>query len=284
MSDYSYSQREPMENEAMTRTLEAQALAIWDFEKPRLKRILENENATVLDVGCGTGEISSRIARECPTSRVTGIDLAEVNLRVARRRHGAIPNLSFARADAMSMGFTDNSFDSALCRHMLQAVPDPSAVVREMIRVVQREGSLYFLAEDYGMLYFHPTQFDSDEFWNEFAGKAARTTGSDLKQGRKLPSLLLSLQCADIQVEYLVIDTLRVERSLFAEIMTHWRDGFESWISQFSGHPLQEVRARFDDLITSILNPDGYAAWLLPSVTARVTEESKIIAKQNRGR
>lgn len=270
-----YGQKEPMENEAMVRTLDAQARAIWPQEKILLKRVFEEENLEVLDVGCGTGEIGSRIAKEFSPKHIAGVDLAESHIRLAKKRFGGISELSFQVADAAKMPFPDDRFDVALCRHMLQAVPDPLAVIREMIRLVKPNGWLYALAEDYGMLFFHPTKYDTDEFFGVYGGNAAAKAGSDLRQGRKMPAVLTSFQCADIEVNYLCIDTLRVDRRLLANIFLHWRDGFEEWISRNSGRPLEDVRSRFNDMIECTRRKDGYAVWLIPSISARVTEGAK---------
>ena len=284
MPERIYGQREPMENEAMEHTLETQAIAIWPQEKPYLRRIFPRSGLDVLDVGCGTGEISSRVLREFSPRTVTGIDLAEVNLRRAESRFSPeeYPGLSFRQGDAASMQFPDDGFDAALCRHMLQAVPDPHAVVREMIRVVRPGGWVYFLAEDYGMLFFHPTRRDTDEFFREYGGKAAARTGSNLRHGRTMPAELTSLGCSDLEVHYLCIDTLRVDRRLLAQIFIHWRDGFEGWISMNSGYPLEDVRDRFNDMIECTLREDGYAVWLIPSISARVTAEAKKRAAASR--
>src|SRR5437867_5812111 len=211
MTDYDYGQKVPMENEAMVRTLDAQARAIWTQEKHLLKRIFSVAGLEVLDVGCGTGEISSRITKEFSPKHVTGIDLAELHIRRAEERFGNLLGLSFQQADATRMPFENDRFDVALCRHMLQAVPDSLAVIKEMIRVVKPGGWLYSLAEDYGMLFFHPTKYDLDEFFAVYGGEAAAKAGSDLRQGRKMPAVLASLKCVDLQVNYLCIDTLRVD-------------------------------------------------------------------------
>ena len=131
MSEHTYGQKEPMENEAMVLTLETQARAIWPQEKDYLKRIFSRAGLNVLDVGCGTGEITSRIANEFSTKHVTGIDLAGPHIHRAQQRFAGVSGLSFQHGDATRMPFENDRFDVALCRHMLQAVPDPLGVIKE---------------------------------------------------------------------------------------------------------------------------------------------------------
>lgn len=282
MPTYVYGQKEPMENEAMVRTLDAQARAIWPQEKERLRPILAKHGLEVLDVGCGTGEIASRLAKEFSPEHVIGLDLSESHLALARQRYAGYGQLSFQHGNAMEMPFEANRFDVALCRHMLQAIPEPLRVIKEMIRVVKPWGHLYFLAEDYGMLFFHPTRYDADEFWKDYGGKAAEKAGSNLRQGRTMPAVLASLHCADLEVNYLCLDTLRVDRNLLADVFQYWRDGFEGWVSEYSGHPVEDVRNRFDDIIACTRREDGYAAWLIPTMSARVTEETKNLPMRRR--
>jgi SAM-dependent methyltransferase len=278
--DYHYGQKEPMENDAMVLTLDAQARAIWPQERVVINRIFSQPGLEVLDAGCGTGEFSSRIVKEFSPAKVVGIDIADMHIRLAKERYKGHQRLSFEHGDATALAFADNSFDVAVCRHMLQAIPHPMKVIHEMIRVVKPGGWFYALAEDYGMLFFYPTKHDMDEFFGVYGGRASANAGSDLRQGRKLPSILTSLKLEDIEVNYLCIDTLRVERDILADIFVHWRDGFEEWVSTNAGKPLEDVRARFNDMIECTRSKDGYAVWLIPSVSARVTAVSKAASRR----
>ena len=75
-----------------------------------------------------------------------------------------------------------------------------------------------------------------------------------------MPATVSSLKCTNVEANYLVIDTLRVERVLLAEIFVHWQEGFEGWISQGSGKPIEDVRARFNEMIACAKEPNRYVA------------------------
>ncbi len=98
----------------------------------------------VLDVGCGGGILAEAMA--AAGAEVTGIDLAEASLSVARlhaRESGlevdyrcvAAENLADQRA---------NEFDVVTCLEMLEHVPDPGSVVRACARLVRPGGHVFF--------------------------------------------------------------------------------------------------------------------------------------------
>ena len=75
-----------MADESMVRTLAAQADAIWPQEYPLFDRYHLPAEATVLDAGCGTGEITYRLAQLFSRARLLGIDIIDSHLDMARAR------------------------------------------------------------------------------------------------------------------------------------------------------------------------------------------------------
>src|SRR5215216_6764510 len=65
-------QAREMADESMVRTLAAQADAIWPQERALFERYDLPTKADVLDAGCGTGEITCRLAEIFPQSRFLG--------------------------------------------------------------------------------------------------------------------------------------------------------------------------------------------------------------------
>jgi SAM-dependent methyltransferase len=263
-------QAREMADESMVRNLAAQADAIWPQEEPIFARHPPAGSARVLDVGCGTGEIVARLAERFPRASFVGVDLEESHLERAREKCARFgPRVRFQREDALALSFPAAEFDQVVCRHMLQAVSDARRAVEEMVRVARPGGQLHLIAEDYGMLWCHPTALDSDGFWQRIPNLYGPAIGCDLHIGRKTFTLLSDLGLREIAADYVVVDTLRVERETFARIWEAWRDGYTDSIVQNTGVPRVEVERRFREMIDCVRDPRGYALWQVPVWTAR---------------
>ena len=263
-------QAREMADESMVRNLAAQAEAIWPQEEPIFARHSLAEGARVLDVGCGTGEIVARLAARFPGASFVGVDLEEPHLERARARCASFGSrVRFERGDALALQFGDAQFDLAVCRHLLQAVPEARRVLREMVRTLRPGGRLHLISEDYGTLLCHPTKLDSDGFWQRIPHLYGKAVGCDLYVGRKTFTYLAELGMHDIRVDYVVVDTLRVPRETFARIWEAWRDGYTDSIVEYTGIPRREVEERWREMIECVRSPHGYALWQVPVWTAR---------------
>ena len=220
-------QHKQMGDESMVRNLAAQAIAIWPQERPLFLRDPVVPGGRILDAGCGTGELSCRLAELFPSARIDAVDIIDAHLEIARRRCSHLASrVAFAHGDVYQLGFADETFDLTVCRHVLQAIPHAAKVVAELGRVTKRGGRLHLIVEDYGMIYMAPTRLDVYRFWNEVPWAFARATGTDLHIGRNAFTIATDLGFSDITLDYVVVDTLRVPRDVFAQIWAAWRDGY----------------------------------------------------------
>ncbi|GAB3093190.1 class I SAM-dependent methyltransferase [Lysobacter terrae] len=268
-------QAEQMGDESMARNLAHQAEAIWPQEAPLFDRYGLSGSLRILDLGCGTGEITRRLAERYPDATLIGVDILEGNLALARRDSGAFGDrIAYEQGDAFALRFDDAQFDLVVCRHMSQAVPDFPLVLAEITRVSKPGGWLHLLSEDYGMLHMpvierDGVRFDPDRFWNENAVAYLHGIGCDGRIGRHSPTLLAKVGYQAIALDYVIVDTLRVERATFAGIMTAWRDGYSEVLADASGRSVAEVTADFDRIIGAIETPPYYAVWHVPVVSGR---------------
>lgn len=123
------------------RDLVPQLFAPWALELVEAVGVRQGDR--VLDLACGTGAVT-RIAAARATVRgsVTGVDVNGDMLEEARRASGIAPAITWRRSDAHDLGPPDHAFDVAFCQQGLQFFADPSAVLREVHRVLSPGGRL----------------------------------------------------------------------------------------------------------------------------------------------
>ncbi|ORB13603.1 class I SAM-dependent methyltransferase [Mycobacterium noviomagense] len=101
----------------------------------------------VLEIGCGTGNVSTRAKRAHPTVEVVGADPDPLALRRAQRKARGLTGISFGRAYAQKLPYADGEFDRVLSSMMLHHLPDdakPDAAA-EIFRVLRPGGSLHLV-------------------------------------------------------------------------------------------------------------------------------------------
>ena len=264
-------QLKQMADESMVRNLDAQARAIWPQEVPLIQRYGLAPDIRILDAGCGTGEISFRLAEMFPLARVLGVDILDHHLDTARTRYaGLSPRLSFEHQSVFELPAGDASYDLTVCRHVIQSVPHAERVIAELKRVTKPGGWLHVIAEDYGMLHFPVDPPDPRAFWHEAPARFGERTGTDLFVGRHVYGHFEALGLADITLDYIVVDTLRVPRETFATILEAWRDGYVEPIAEHTRFTREEAKAYFDGMLADIRDPHRYAVWMVPVIAGRV--------------
>ncbi len=109
--------------------------------RPLGRQLLEalpwDRASLVLDVGTGTGALIHDILSFAPAARVVGIDRSFGTL--ARATGARVPLVTM---DAMTLGLRAGMFDIAMLAFVLFHMPDPSATLAEVKRVLRRRGTV----------------------------------------------------------------------------------------------------------------------------------------------
>ena len=96
----------------------------------------------VLDIGCGGGILAEGMAQR--GAQVTGIDMAELSLQVARMHlHESELDIDYQLSTAEA--FAENhaaEFDIITCLEMLEHVPDPASIISSASRMLKPDGVL----------------------------------------------------------------------------------------------------------------------------------------------
>jgi len=100
---------------------------------------------TVLDVATGTGEPALTIAKIVGRNgKVIGVDLSPEMLEVAKQEAASqdltnVLDFQVVKDESLSM-FSDNTFDSLVCRNGLMFMPDPVKALKAFLRVLKPRG------------------------------------------------------------------------------------------------------------------------------------------------
>lgn len=103
-----------------------------DLNRACLDRILaEVQGDSVLDAGCGRGHLAALMACADPGAKVVGVDLAPP------AKEGPA-NLSFVEGWLGRLPFADGSFETVVCTHVLEHVPDLEGALADLRRIARR--------------------------------------------------------------------------------------------------------------------------------------------------
>jgi ubiquinone/menaquinone biosynthesis C-methylase UbiE len=101
----------------------------------------------VLEIGCGTGNVTTRVKRAAPGAAVVGTDPDPLALARAQRKVRGLTGIRFERAYAQELPFADAEFDRVLSSMMLHHLDDDvkAGAAAEMYRVLRPGGSVHIL-------------------------------------------------------------------------------------------------------------------------------------------
>lgn len=230
--------------------------------------------ATIVDLGCGTGGLTSYLARKSrPGSAAIGLD----NDREVLRRARSATGLPVVQANATYLPVRSDYADLVICRRLLMNLPAPLEALREMARVARPGGLVAAMEPDF----LAECGYSSVPGELDFLRKLLLSTsgGSDLGLGRKTVSLFQAVGLRDIRpmVHSPVVavsgrpTTPGEERRArgLVEAVTEWRtmlanriglDGYESMLEEAEG--LDRVRER--QLATGeYLSATSFPLWIV---------------------
>ena len=104
-----------------------------------------SENAKILDLCTGTGDIAALLKKRFPSADITGVDFSDAMLKIARRKHKTI---NFVNADCLKLPFEDNSFDLVTISFGLRNTVSFDKALSEISRVLKPGG--IFVHIDFG--------------------------------------------------------------------------------------------------------------------------------------
>lgn len=105
---------------------------------------LKPNHSNILDVCTGTGDIAIMLAKKFPNASITALDFSLEMLKIAKIKSKNL-NINFINQNALDMPFLDNSFDLCTISFGLRNLPDITAAIKEIHRVLATNGELLII-------------------------------------------------------------------------------------------------------------------------------------------
>jgi demethylmenaquinone methyltransferase/2-methoxy-6-polyprenyl-1,4-benzoquinol methylase len=112
------------------------------WKKDVVDSLSGNNQKGILDVCCGTGDLTRLLAVKYSPIKITGLDYSPAMLEVAEnnRQKAGLDNIDFIQGNAMALPFEDNSFSHSVISFGLRNCRDYGKVIKEMRRVTAPGG------------------------------------------------------------------------------------------------------------------------------------------------
>lgn len=111
----------------------------WRQQVIQLARL--RNNARLLDLGTGTGDLAREAMTQFPQAKVIAADFTLAMMRVGQKRG----RLNFSSADALCLPFQDWSFDAVVSGFLMRNVIDLQKALQEQYRVLKKGGRMVIL-------------------------------------------------------------------------------------------------------------------------------------------
>lgn len=269
--------------------------ALWPKESLLLadafqKCVLNNKSTNcvrVLDVGCGTGELITRLVgnnglfeKMIPPGVkliLVGVELDRsvyefCQKRCQKLKHTDNIQVSIINGTATALPFEPNSFDLILNRHMLHCLPrnDIQIAINETGRILKANGIAHFLVEDIEMIYTSVNNdqilFEQHQLWSDGIYQTGAELGVDLRMGRKIPSFLIKSGFTIQSIDYVSVDTFHCSRSSLYDIFHLW---YKMYLDAYKRNRIEfKYKTAFESFLKVVQDKNEYICWHVPIIQA----------------
>jgi ubiquinone/menaquinone biosynthesis C-methylase UbiE len=232
-------------------TFDAAPLSFWSrYGQRTIDHLNLQPGDDVLDVCCGTGAsaIPAAIAVG-PTGSVLGVDVSDGLLGLARSKAQHLDNITFRNHDCMALDLPDGSFDAIVCVFGIFFLPDMTAALRELWRMVKPGGKLAITS--WGKTVFAPMD---QVFWDAIQAERPDlykqyTPWGRISEPTSLQALLVSAGATAAVLAESDTQTLQTPEDWWTIVMG---GGWRGTIEQIDAPTVDRIRqVNLDYLVTS---------------------------------
>ncbi|RMD58106.1 methyltransferase domain-containing protein, partial [Candidatus Woesearchaeota archaeon] len=112
---------------------------MWKWQEEAIKEIPKN-CSRILEIAPGTGRALEILSKQRPNAKLCGTDISQGMIKIAKERLQGKAKLYCE--DAENMHYENESFDAIFCTEAFHHFPNQRKAIREMSRVLKKEGAL----------------------------------------------------------------------------------------------------------------------------------------------
>lgn len=227
------------------------------------------EPISVLDVACGTGNVTLACASLMPQSSFEGIDISQGMLDVARQNAQAqnLRNVSFFQHDITNLAL-EQRYDVITCSYALFFLPDASRVVKNLMGLLRKGGSLVFTSFKEGA--FSPSSDILLALLQTYASPTALAYDADswdkLKKEEDIHHLATQAGVEHIQID---AKKIRYDMGVFEwwELLNN--TGYKGMLMELSEEDVEAVEEQYMKAMFKHANMDGMVELIADSFFVR---------------
>lgn len=176
---------------------------------------------SILDVACGTGEMTCWIAQQT-TGKVIGVDVSEQQLEIGQKHAKAlgVKNIEFRKLSAFDLDKMRETFDFIYCRFLLVHIQRPEDVLQAMHKRLRQDGIIACEEATVSVSFCYP-QSPAFDRWLQLWAALRKAHGTDLDLGLKLPVILKTLGLVNVEAQLVqpVLSTVDEKRLLTLNVI-----------------------------------------------------------------
>ncbi len=247
-----------------------------DFIEPQVYKNIDFEEVTdLLEVGCGVGAQSNILLRRFPKIKLTGIDFNKDQLAAAKKLLSTSPHAkgryTLHQMDAQDMSFKPKTYDGAFLCWVLEHVPDPLKVMKEVRRVLRPGGVVYNTEVTNSSFFLNPYSPNLWKYWMAFNDYQYDHAG-DPFVGAKLGNILTAAGFENIQTNVVTfhLDNRHPEKR--KKMLEYWTELLMSGADQLikAGYTTPQVaKDAMKEMSAAAKDPD--AVFLYSFMQSRAT-------------
>lgn len=179
----------------------------------------------VMDLACGSGQITRQMAGVYPGAKVLGVDASEDLLKEAVRlkETEAVSNLSFSPGDVYDLSSVARErFDYVYVRLLFQHMDHPRKALASIGKTLRKGGILCVVDVDDDWLMLEPEP-ESFRAFNQGAERGQAGKGGDRHVGRRLPGYMHDVGFKDVRLDLMPLSSFDIGLEDFLNITTRFK-------------------------------------------------------------